>query len=226
MKKQIKNKNIDPVIYAKKLKKIFKEEFFDNLSNKGEFKTFHSKANEFENIKCILNKEINFNIMNQEYDKIINEFINLYIFYKENYKYHKNCENDFKEKLKKLFHNSKKSYKTSLEKCVKTFILYLQNKLEKINYKLLLKKVDVEIDKDIKNKKEEELNCLEKKFSGTISLINLKIKSLADGFNEKVNSLLLNDSNIKDGKEIEAFVSKYEEKKNYYKMKLKKKLMN
>ena len=214
LKSQISNKNDDPINYAKKLRKIFKEEFFNNLNNKDKFKNFHSLDNEFKKIKSDLNKEIKFSNINQEYDKIINEFINLYIFYKENSKYNKYFENDFKQELKQLFINSRKSYKKSLEKSVVTFILLLQNKLEKINYNFLFEKVNVEIENDTKKKeREEELNQLQKAFSDTISLIKLKIQSFTDKFNEEVNTLSLYVSNMRNVNEIERFVSILEEKK-------------
>ena len=66
--------------------------------------------------------------MSDEYEKIIIEFIQKYIFYKNNNREHEYCDNsnlnDFKNNLKKLFVNSKKSYNKTLEKSIINFFFF------------------------------------------------------------------------------------------------------
>ena len=149
-------------------------------------------------------------LINDEINKIINELVRLFMFFKGN-KYHKdfiksngpNLNNQFKN----LIMNSQISYKKSLEKSIICFVLYLQNKLENINQNLLFKKVN---DLIKNKKKEDEINQLKILCENTANSIKTKIDSHKHAFEMDVNSFSEEASKgIKDSTEIEKFTSKW-----------------
>ena len=214
LEKQIKNIKIEDKRYIKSIKNKFKEQYFNNLNNKEEFKNFNVLDNEFSRTKTDLLKTINLVKMDKEYEDNINEFVKLYLFYIKNIEKHKYYEIDFKRELKKLFKNSKKSFNKSLENSVINFILFLQNKLEKINNIFLFKKVDVEIEnKKNEEEKDKEIQNIETLFFNTTSSIKQKINSFKDEFKNEINTLTLNIQNGSDENEMKAFSEKWNVKK-------------
>ena len=156
--------------------------------------------------------------MNSEYEAIINEFIKKYLFYKKNYSKHIYCENcnldDFKNNLKQLFENSKKSYNITLEKSIINFVLYLQNKLEKINDGFIYKKVNDLIEhKKNEEKKKIDSDLLNKTFFDSINFIEQKMNSFKDQFEEEINLLVEHVERQKNLNEIKEFSLKWKEKK-------------
>ena len=216
LEKQIKNFEIEDIKYIKNLKTKFKEQFFNNLNlnNEKEFENFYPSDNELKKYQTDLIKNLNLKKIDKNYEDIIDEIVKLYLFYIKNIEKHKYYEKDFKLELKKLFINSKKSYNKSLENSIINFILFLQNKLEKMNNILLFKRARVEIEnKKKKEEKDEEIRNIKELFSNTTSIINQKIKSFKDQFNDEINSLTINILNGRNENEIDTFVSNWNEKK-------------
>ena len=217
LKKQINNISVDNINYAKKLKKKFEDIYFNKLKNKDGYSNFYPLDNEIKKCKNDLIAEINTK-MNSEYEAIINEFIKKYLFYKKNYSKHIYCENcnldDFKNNLKQLFENSKKSYNITLEKSIINFVLYLQNKLEKINDGFIYKKVNDLIEhKKNEEKKKIDSDLLNKTFSDSINFIEQKMNSFKDQFEEEINLLVEHVERQKNLNEIKEFSLKWKEKK-------------
>ena len=213
LKKEITDINVDNINYAKKLKRKFDAIYFNKLKNKDDYSNFHPLDNEIKKYKDILIDEIKIK-MTTEYEKIINEIIQKYLFYKKNIIKHEYCVNsnldDFKNNLKKLFANSKKSYNKTLEKSIINFFLYLQNKLEKLNDIFINKKVN----NLIKSKeKKEETDKLNETFSITTRFIEQKINSFRNEFINEINALVGDVGENRRINEIEDFTLQWKEKK-------------
>jgi len=217
LKKEIKNITVDNIKYAKKLKKNFDDIYFNKLKNKNEYSNFHPLDNEIKKYKDILIKEINIK-MNTEYENIIKEFIKKYLFYIFNNRNHEYCNNsnleDFKNNLKMLFVNSKKSYKKTLEKSIINFFLYLQNKLEKLNDSIIYKKVNnlIEIKKN-EEKKREEKDGFEETFLNTTKFIEQKINSFKNQFINEINTLVEDVGEKRRINEIDDFTLQWKNRK-------------
>ena len=206
--------NISPnesIKFTKKIKKDLKNNFFEKLSNVEEFNNFNPKKNDFDRYKNELLKEMKLNSLNDEINKIINELVKLFMFFKDNKNYHKDFiksnRPDLNNQFKKLIMNSQISYKKSLEKSIISFVLYLQSKLENINQYLLFKKVNDLINN---KKKEDEINQFNILCENTANSIKTKIESHKHAFEIDINSFTEEVSQgKKDSTEIENFTSKW-----------------
>jgi len=217
LKKEINDINVNEIKYAKKIKKNFDNIYFNKLKIINDYTNFHPLDNEIKKYKDMIINEINIKIT-IEYEKIIEEFIQKYLFYKKNNSKHEYCDNsnldDFKKNLKKLFSNSKKSYNKTLEKSIIKFFLYLQNKLEKLNDIFIYKKVNNLIkSKENEEKKKEETNKLNETFSFSTRFIEQKISSFRNEFINEINALVEDVGERRRINEIEDFTLQWKEKK-------------
>ena len=152
-------KNISPndsLKFAKKLRKDLNDSLINKLENKNDCKKYKPlNDGEFKGNKNKLLTKMKDNSLNNESSDIIDEFIIYYMFFINNIHKHqdyiKSNGPEFHKQFSKLIKNSKKSFDKTLEKSLQYFIIYLQDKLEKINMNFVLKKAN-----DLINRKKSD----------------------------------------------------------------------
>ena len=211
-------KNISPndsLKFAKKLRKDLNDALINKLENKNDSKKYNPlNDGEFNGYRSKLLTKMQGNCLNNESLVIIDEFIKYYMIFINNIHKHqdyiKSNGSEFHKQFLKLIKNSKKSFDKTLEKSIQYFIIYLQDKLEKINMNFVLKKANDLINR---KKADEDIGKILILYENSIDSICQKIDSHELLFQEEINNLSQNITNNKEGeKTIEEFTIKWKEK--------------
>ena len=209
--KQNINYEVNNIAHVKKLKKEIKNSLVDRITIKFE-DDMPKDIKEFNINKNELIKAMKVITWNDEYMKRIEDVVKQYMFIKKNIDHNHQCyinsnAPDFFSQLKKLIENTKKSYNKTLENTVKNFVLYLQDKLSKVNMYFMKYKSNFLI-KD-QNKK-DEINKINIAASNSIEIINNKIETYKKKFENEINSFILRVTNEKiNNEEIQQFSEKW-----------------
>ena len=208
LKKYIKC-DVNDIKYVKTLKKGFNDSFLCKIVNKNVNNI--PLDDEFNSTKNKLINQISANSLTHEYISHIDEMIKNYFLFKKNISQHqlyiKSNAPDFYNQFLKLIKNSRKSYKKNLEKSIIYFALYLQDKLEKINMNFIFKKANNFIKENDKNKKINEIKSISE---NSLQIINNKLDSYKQQFNDEISSLTDWVSNNKiDNERIQRFSAKW-----------------
>ena len=208
LKKYIKC-DVNDIKYVKTLKKGFNDSFLCKIVNKNVNNI--PLDDEFNSTKNKLINQISANSLTHEYISHIDEMIKNYFLFKKNISQHqlyiKSNAPDFYNQFLKLIKNSRKSYKKNLEKSIIYFALYLQDKLEKINMNFIFKKANEFIKEKDKNQKINEIKSISE---NSLQIINNKLDSYKQQFNDEISSLTDWVSNNKiDNERIQRFSAKW-----------------
>ena len=235
---KIRIKNIspnDPIKFIKKLKKDLNDTLLSKLQNKNNYQHFIPQKNIFNQFKNELLSKIDNNSFykgnkeNKELNNILDEFIKLYIFFKDNsisnhQDFIRSKGKDFHLNILKVINNSKISFNKTMEKSIIYFMINLRDKLEKININFILNKVDELINKQKMN---DAKNKIEIEYENSHNIIIQKIDSHLSSFQDDIN-LLINDAsntNLEQNK-IEEFTSKWQKNNEKLQKDIQKEILN